>query len=65
MENHTKETDTKRLAEAVDTLTEENQRYFLGVVEALAYAQSTLVPGFLEENSPADVSIGTEKERIK
>jgi hypothetical protein len=41
MENHTKEVDKERLAEKVDKLTEENQRCVLGVLEALAFAQST------------------------
>jgi hypothetical protein len=63
MENHTEEVDKKRLAEKVDNLTEGNQQCFLGVLEALAFAQNTIVPGFLEENSPVDMSIGTEKER--
>ncbi|MDR2095318.1 MAG: hypothetical protein LBP76_07345 [Treponema sp.] len=38
-----KDTDDKknnRLYESVDQLTEENQRYFLGVLQALAFAQS-------------------------
>jgi hypothetical protein len=30
----------KRLFEVVDRLTDENQRYFLGVLEALNFAQS-------------------------
>lgn len=40
MECLAKDTDRERLSEAVDTLTEENQRCFLGVVEALAFAQT-------------------------
>jgi hypothetical protein len=31
----------KRLQAAIDELTEENQRYALGVLEALAFAQAT------------------------
>jgi hypothetical protein len=33
--------DTERLGETIDRLTEENQRHVLGVLEALAFAQST------------------------
>jgi hypothetical protein len=41
MKNHTKEANKERLSEKVDKLTEENQRRFLGVLEALAFAQNT------------------------
>jgi hypothetical protein len=41
MENHAKEADKGRLAEKVDKLTEENRRHFLGVLEALGFAQNT------------------------
>jgi hypothetical protein len=40
MKNHTKEADKERLVTVVDKLTEENQRYFLGVLEALVFAQT-------------------------
>jgi hypothetical protein len=40
MKNHTKEAGKERLAETVDKLTEENQRCFLGVLEALVFAQT-------------------------
>jgi hypothetical protein len=40
MRKDTKEADKERLKETVDALTEENQRYFLGVLEALAFSQS-------------------------
>jgi DNA-binding MurR/RpiR family transcriptional regulator len=40
MKNHTTEVNKKRLEEVVDSLTEENRRYFLGVVEALNFAQN-------------------------
>jgi hypothetical protein len=39
MKNHTKKADKKQLLEKIDKLTEENQRCFLGVLEALAFAQ--------------------------
>jgi hypothetical protein len=29
----------------------------------LVLAQNTIVPGFLEEKSPVDMPVGTEKER--
>jgi hypothetical protein len=54
MKNHTKETDKKWLAEKVDNLTEENQRYFLGVLEALSFSQST--------QKQADTEIIEEKD---
>jgi hypothetical protein len=31
----------------------------------LVLTQNTIVPGFLEEKSPVDMSIGTEKAREK
>jgi hypothetical protein len=40
MKKDTYERGKERLNKAIDTLTEENQRYFLGVMEALAFAQS-------------------------
>ncbi|MDR2552879.1 MAG: hypothetical protein LBD31_06930 [Treponema sp.] len=40
MKNHTKEVNKKRLEEVVDSLTEENKRCFLGIMEALAFAQT-------------------------
>jgi hypothetical protein len=40
MKNHTKEVDKKQLDEAVDSLTKENQRCFLRVLEAFAFAQT-------------------------
>jgi hypothetical protein len=40
MENHTKKTDKERLAEKTGKLTDENQRCFLGVLEALSFAQN-------------------------
>jgi hypothetical protein len=41
MKNHTKEVDKEQLSEKVDKLTEENRRCFLGILEALSFAQST------------------------
>jgi hypothetical protein len=31
----------------------------------LVLTQNTIVPGFLEENGPVDMSIETEKEKIR
>ena len=56
MKNHTKEAGKKRLEEAVDTLTEENQRYFLGVLEALTFAQARQDQGEKEGESPVCLS---------
>jgi hypothetical protein len=44
MQNHTKIPNKERLAETIDKLTEENQRRFLGVLEALIFAQSVQKP---------------------
>jgi hypothetical protein len=54
MENHTEKTDKERLAEEIDKLTEENQRYFLGILEALSFAQNT--------QKQADTEIIEEKD---
>jgi hypothetical protein len=40
MENNITKMKTKRLEEATDQLTEEHQSYFLGVLEALTFAQN-------------------------
>jgi hypothetical protein len=56
MNTRTKEVDRERLSEKVDKLTEENRRCFLGVLEALTFAQDTIVPGFLKENGPVNMS---------
>jgi hypothetical protein len=40
MEDNT-DLNKKELYEAVDQLTEENQHFFLGILEALSFAQST------------------------
>jgi hypothetical protein len=51
MKNNTTEVYKKRLEEAVDSLTEENQRCFLGVVKALAFAQAEQDTGKKEGKS--------------
>jgi hypothetical protein len=40
MKKDTKEAQRGRLVESLGELTEENQRHFLGVLEALAFAQN-------------------------
>jgi hypothetical protein len=40
MEDYTKVADKEHLSEKVDELTAENKRYFLGVLEALCFAQN-------------------------
>jgi hypothetical protein len=40
MKKNTEKADKEKLSKSVDELTEENQRHFLGVLEALAFAQS-------------------------
>jgi ABC-type phosphate/phosphonate transport system substrate-binding protein len=54
-EKDTKGTDKERLKEAIDALTEENQRHFLGVVEALAFAQTEQSKEDEEEDKAAPV----------
>jgi hypothetical protein len=52
MECFAKDSDRERLSEAIDKLTEENQRCILGVVEALAFAQIEQAAGKKERESP-------------
>jgi hypothetical protein len=44
-------------------LNETNRKKVVKMTKFLVLTQNTIVPGFLEENSPVDMSIGTEKER--
>jgi hypothetical protein len=46
-------------------LNEANRKSVIEMTKFLVLTQNTIVPGFLEENSPVDMSIGTEKERQK
>jgi hypothetical protein len=41
MKNHTGPIKKNQLPKIVDTLTEENQRYILGVLQALNFAQNS------------------------
>ena len=53
MECLTQVAGKERLSEAVDKLTDENQRYFLGVVEALTFAQNEQNKTRTEKDLPA------------
>jgi hypothetical protein len=44
-------------------LNEANRKSVIEMTKFLVLTQNTIVPEFLEENSPIDMSIGTKKER--
>jgi hypothetical protein len=60
------ETD-KEMAEILQhdfsVLNESNKKKIVEMTKFLVLTQNTIVPGFLEENSPFVMSPGTEKER--
>jgi hypothetical protein len=43
-------------------LNESARKSVVDMTRFLVLTQNTIVPGFLEENGPVDMSIGTEKE---
>jgi hypothetical protein len=55
MKKDTNRTSKERLNKAVDTLTEENQRHFLGILEALVFAQSEQDKGKEEKDKELPV----------
>jgi hypothetical protein len=44
-------------------LNESNRKSVIEMTKFLVLTQNTIIPGFLEENGPVDMSIETEKER--
>ena len=56
MENNTGHKDTKALEEHIRQLSDENQRYLLGVLEALYFAQNNT------EEIPSYKSLGTVQQ---
>jgi hypothetical protein len=44
-------------------LNESNKKKVVEMTKFLILTQNTIVPGFLEEKGPVDMSIGAEKER--
>jgi tRNA 2-selenouridine synthase SelU len=44
-------------------LNESNKKNIIEMAKFLVLTQNRIVPGFLEEKGPVDMSIGTEKER--
>jgi hypothetical protein len=53
MKKHTETTRKERLRKAIDALTEENQQHILGILQALAFAQTTQgTTGTRAEDSP-------------
>jgi hypothetical protein len=55
----------KILEQDIYILNENNKKKIVAMTKFLILTQNSIVPGFLEENSPVDMSIVTEKERIK
>jgi hypothetical protein len=57
---------TEILQQDFSVLNENNKKKVIDMTKFLVLTQNTIVPGFLEENSPVDMSsTGTEKERRK
>jgi hypothetical protein len=44
-------------------LNENNKKKVVEMTKFLVLTQKTIIPGFLEEKGPVEMSIGTEKER--
>jgi hypothetical protein len=60
------ETDKKitgALEQYFSILNESDRKRVIEMTRFLILTQNTIVPGFLEENRPVDMPIGTEKER--
>jgi hypothetical protein len=53
----------ERLEQDFSILTESNRKNVVEMTKFLVLTQNTIVPGFLEEKGPVDISIGREKER--
>jgi hypothetical protein len=56
---------TEILQHDFSVLNESNRKHVVDMTKFLVLTQNTIVPGFLEEKSPADVSVGTEEETHK
>jgi hypothetical protein len=54
---------TESLRQDFLVLNESNRKSVIEMTKFLVLTQNTIVPGFLEENGPVDMSTGTEKER--
>jgi hypothetical protein len=54
---------TEILQQDFSVLNESDKKSVIEMTKFLVLTQNTIVPGFLEENGPVDISIGTEKER--
>jgi hypothetical protein len=54
---------TETLQRDFPILNETNRKKVVEMTKFLVLTQNTIVPGFLEEKGPFDMSIGTEKER--
>jgi hypothetical protein len=60
------ETDKKMmeiLQQDFSVLNKINRKKIVDMTRFLVLTQNTIVPGFLEEKGPVDMSMGTEKER--
>jgi hypothetical protein len=65
-EDYSMETDkemTEILKQDFSVLNESNKKNVVEMTKFLVLAQNTIVPGFLEEKIPVDMSKGTEKEK--
>ncbi|MDR1104767.1 MAG: hypothetical protein LBL44_00285 [Treponema sp.] len=55
----------KKMTETLNTgfltLTAENKKKIVDMTKFLVLTQNTIIPGFLEEKSPVDISIGEDK----
>jgi hypothetical protein len=54
---------TETLQQDFAVLNEANRKKIVEMTKFLVLTQNTIVPVFLEEKGPFDMSIGTEKER--
>jgi hypothetical protein len=55
---------TETLKQDFSILNENNKKKIADMTKFLILTQNTIVPGFLKENGPLDMSRGTEKEEI-
>jgi hypothetical protein len=53
----------KILEQDFSVLSESSRKKVIEMTKFLVLTQNTIVPGFLEEKDPVDMSIGTEKEK--
>ncbi|MDR2631410.1 MAG: hypothetical protein LBC60_10845 [Spirochaetaceae bacterium] len=64
MKKHTEAAKKTRLREALDQLSEENQRYTLGVLQALVFAQTTQEMPETRQGCCASDELGQKRESL-